>query len=72
MAHRGCSAKRPEHTLGAYAQAIADGADLVEPDLVCTKDGELIARHETTLPKPLTLLSTQSLPRAKQPRLSTV
>jgi len=49
MAHRGCSAKRPEHTLGAYAQAIADGADLVEPDLVCTKDGELIARHENNI-----------------------
>ena len=49
MAHRGCSARRPEHTLGAYAQAIADGADLVEPDLVCTKDGELIARHENNI-----------------------
>ena len=45
-AHRGASAKRPEHTLGSYAKAIADGADFIEPDLVSTKDGVLIARHE--------------------------
>ena len=49
LAHRGCSARRPEHTLGAYAQAIADGADLVEPDLVGTRDGELLARHENNI-----------------------
>lgn len=45
-AHRGASALRPEHTLAAYARAIADGADYVEPDLVATKDGVLVARHE--------------------------
>lgn len=44
--HRGCSAQRPEHTLASYAKAIADGADYVEPDLVSTKDGVLVARHE--------------------------
>ena len=44
--HRGASALRPEHTLGSYAKAIADGADFIEPDLVSTKDGVLIARHE--------------------------
>jgi glycerophosphoryl diester phosphodiesterase len=48
-AHRGASALRPEHTLAAYAKAIADGADFVEPDLVCTKDGILIARHENAI-----------------------
>jgi len=45
FAHRGSSALRPEHTLAAYAKAIADGADYIEPDLVMTKDGVLIARH---------------------------
>jgi glycerophosphoryl diester phosphodiesterase len=47
--HRGASALRPEHTLGSYAQAIADGADYVEPDLCCTKDGVLVARHENNM-----------------------
>ncbi|MBE7729760.1 glycerophosphodiester phosphodiesterase family protein [Komagataeibacter sp. FXV3] len=47
MAHRGASALRPEHTLAAYARAIADGADYIEPDLVPTKDGVLVARHES-------------------------
>jgi len=46
MAHRGASALRPEHTLAAYAKAIVDGADFIEPDLVVTKDGVLVARHE--------------------------
>jgi glycerophosphoryl diester phosphodiesterase len=49
LAHRGASALRPEHTLAAYAKAIADGADFVEPDLVPTKDGVLIARHENNI-----------------------
>ena len=48
-AHRGASALYPEHTLAAYARAIADGADFVEPDLVCTKDGVLVARHENAI-----------------------
>jgi glycerophosphoryl diester phosphodiesterase len=47
--HRGACALRPEHTLASYAQAIADGADYVEPDLVCTKDGVLVARHENAI-----------------------
>lgn len=47
--HRGASALRPEHTLASYAQAIADGADFVEPDLVSTKDGVLVARHENEI-----------------------
>jgi len=49
MGHRGCSALRPEHTLASYAKAIADGADFIEPDLVCTKDGVLVARHENAI-----------------------
>ncbi|MCS3809544.1 glycerophosphodiester phosphodiesterase [Xanthomonas sp. 4461] len=49
FAHRGASALRPEHTLAAYAKAIADGADFVEPDLVSTKDGVLVARHENEI-----------------------
>jgi glycerophosphoryl diester phosphodiesterase len=48
-AHRGASALRPEHTLASYAKAIQDGADFVEPDLVCTRDGILIARHENAI-----------------------
>ena len=49
FAHRGASALRPEHTLAAYARAIADGADYIEPDLVCTRDGVLVARHENAI-----------------------
>lgn len=47
--HRGCSALRPEHTLGSYAKAIQDGADFIEPDLVITKDGVLVVRHENNI-----------------------
>jgi glycerophosphoryl diester phosphodiesterase len=49
VGHRGASALRPEHTLASYQQAIADGADIIEPDLVLTKDGVLIARHENEI-----------------------
>ncbi|AXB79809.1 glycerophosphodiester phosphodiesterase [Novosphingobium sp. P6W] len=49
IGHRGCSALRPEHTLASYAKAIQQGADFVEPDLVSTKDGALIARHENNI-----------------------
>ncbi|WP_413168013.1 glycerophosphodiester phosphodiesterase family protein [Capilliphycus salinus ALCB114379] len=49
IAHRGASGERPEHTLEAYERAIAQGADFIEPDLVPTKDGVLIARHENAL-----------------------
>jgi glycerophosphoryl diester phosphodiesterase len=46
IGHRGASGERPEHTLESYRLAIEEGADFVEPDLVMTKDGVLIARHE--------------------------
>ena len=49
IAHRGASGYRPEHTLASYALAIEQGADFVEPDLVSTKDGHLISRHEPLL-----------------------
>lgn len=49
FAHRGASALRPEHTLASYAKAIADGADYIEPDLVPTRDGVLVARHESNI-----------------------
>lgn len=49
IAHRGASALRPEHTLAAYGKAIEDGADFIEPDLVMTRDGVPIARHENEL-----------------------
>ena len=47
--HRGACAFRPEHTLASYAKAIADGADFIEPDLVATRDGVLVARHENNI-----------------------
>jgi glycerophosphoryl diester phosphodiesterase len=49
VAHRGASGYRPEHTLDAYRLAIALGADFIEPDLVVTADGVLVARHENEL-----------------------
>jgi glycerophosphoryl diester phosphodiesterase len=49
IGHRGASAWRPEHTLAAYGKAIEDGADFIEPDLVMTRDGVLIARHENEI-----------------------
>jgi glycerophosphoryl diester phosphodiesterase len=49
IAHRGASGHRPEHTLEAYRLAVEMGADFIEPDLVSTKDGVLIARHENEI-----------------------
>jgi glycerophosphoryl diester phosphodiesterase len=49
IAHRGASGERPEHTLASYERAIDEGADFIEPDLVVTKDLELVARHENEL-----------------------
>jgi glycerophosphoryl diester phosphodiesterase len=49
IAHRGASGYRPEHTLESYRVAIALGADYVEPDLVVTADGVLVARHENEI-----------------------
>ena len=49
IAHRGASGYLPEHTLEGYTLAIEQGADFIEPDLVSTKDGVLIVRHENDL-----------------------
>ena len=49
IAHRGASGLRPEHTIAAYTLAIEQGADFIEPDLVPTKDGVLVARHENEI-----------------------
>ena len=49
IGHRGASGYRPEHTLAAYRLAIRQGADYIEPDLVSTKDGVLVARHENEI-----------------------
>jgi glycerophosphoryl diester phosphodiesterase len=49
IGHRGASGYRPEHTLASYELAIDMGADYIEPDLVSTKDGVLVARHENDI-----------------------
>ena len=70
IGHRGGgSGYLPEHTLEAYALGIELGADYVEPDLVATKDGHLIARHEPNL---LNTTNVASLPQFKNRRRSVV
>ncbi|MGH3431582.1 MAG: glycerophosphodiester phosphodiesterase family protein, partial [Thermocrispum sp.] len=49
IGHRGAAGYRPEHTLASYRLAARMGADYVEPDLVATKDGVLVARHENEI-----------------------
>ena len=49
IAHRGASGYLPEHTLEGYELAVRQGADYIEPDLVPTKDGRLVARHENDI-----------------------
>jgi glycerophosphoryl diester phosphodiesterase len=49
LGHRGASGYRPEHTLASYELAVQMGADYIEPDLVPTKDGQLVARHENEI-----------------------
>jgi glycerophosphoryl diester phosphodiesterase len=49
IAHRGASGERPEHTIESFQRAIDQGADYIEPDLVMTRDGVLIARHENEI-----------------------
>src|SRR5688572_18315401 len=49
IGHRGAPGYLPDHTLEGYALAIQLGADYIEPDVVATKDGHLIARHEPNL-----------------------
>ena len=49
IAHRGASGYRPEHTSAAYRLALALGAEAIEPDIVTTRDGELVLRHENEI-----------------------
>src|SRR5262247_3749243 len=49
IGHRGAAGHLPEHTIESYTLAIEMGADFIEPDLVSTKDGVLIARHENEI-----------------------
>ncbi len=49
IAHRGASGERPEHTLLAYGLAVDQGCDFIEPDLVVTRDGHLVVRHENEI-----------------------
>lgn len=49
IAHRGASGERPEHTRAAYELAVRQGADFIEPDLVMTREGRLIVRHENEI-----------------------
>ena len=49
IGHRGASGYRPEHTLASYELAIAQGADVIEPDVVPTSDGHLVVRHESAI-----------------------
>lgn len=49
IGHRGASGYRPEHTASAYQLAFALGADAVEPDIVATRDGVLVLRHENEI-----------------------
>jgi len=49
IAHRGASGELPEHTLEAYRRGLQQGADCIEPDLVMTRDGVLVARHDIYL-----------------------
>jgi glycerophosphoryl diester phosphodiesterase len=49
IGHRGTAGYRPEHTLASYQLAIDLGADFIEPDLVSTRDGHLVARHENDI-----------------------
>lgn len=49
IAHRGASAYLPEHSTGAYQLAIKQGADFIEPDVILSKDGIAVVRHENSL-----------------------
>lgn len=69
IAHRGASGYLPEHTLEGYALAIELGADYIEPDVVATKDGHLIARHEPNL---IDTTNVKSLPQFADRRRTVV
>lgn len=61
IAHRGASGLLPEHTLPAYQRALAEGADVLEPDLVVTRDGVLLVRHDRGLARSTDIASRPQL-----------
>src|SRR5438046_1535556 len=65
IGHRGASGYVPEHTLTAYFMAIQQGAVYVEPDLVMTKDGVLVARHENEIGGTTDVASRKEFARRK-------
>lgn len=65
IAHRGASGYLPEHTLAAYALAVFQGADFIEPDLVMTRDGHLIARHDNALDRTTNVASLPEFARRR-------
>jgi glycerophosphoryl diester phosphodiesterase len=69
IAHRGASGHRPEHTLAAYELAIAQGADFLEVDVVATRDGVLVARHENELTETTDVASRQEFAGRKASKL---
>jgi glycerophosphoryl diester phosphodiesterase len=69
IAHRGASGERPEHTLAAYQLAIEQGADFIEPDLVVTKDGLLVARHENDITGTTDVSSRKEFAERKRTKL---
>ena len=71
LGHRGASGYRPEQTLASYELAARMGADYVEPDLVSTKDGVLVARHDRRSRTRPTSRSTPSSPAGGPRRPST-
>ena len=72
IGHRGASGYRPEHTLEAYRLAIRMGADYIEPDLVSTPDGVLVARHENEISGTTDVPTRPEFAAARRPRPSTV
>lgn len=66
IAHRGASGQLPEHTLSAYLLAIQQGADYIEPDLVPTRDGVLVARHENEISATTDVASKPNFARRKK------
>ena len=62
IGHRGACGYRPEHTLESYRLAIRLGADYIEPDLVPTRDGVLVARHESDISRTRTSRRTRNSP----------
>ncbi|UQS21532.1 hypothetical protein L1857_01165 [Amycolatopsis thermalba] len=71
VGHRGAPGYRPEHTLASYELAYRQGADWVDVDLVPTKDGQLVARHENEIGGTTDVAARPSSRTGRPPRSST-